>query len=465
MLLMIILSVLIVQVSSAQPCPPSVFFTTQAEIDNFPIQYPNCKEILGEVQITGDNITNLNGLNAITYIGGGLTIWYTSNLVDLSGLENLTEVDALVISENDALTEISSLSNLAQIHSWITIIGNPNLNSLEGLEQITSIPVWWVNISDNDNLINLDGLNNLNYVNQLYVGNNDNIIDLSGFENLDSVFWLDIGDNDNLQNLNGLSSLSKVSHHLSIYSNNVLNSLTGFEQLTHIDGGLRIEENDALESMEGLEGIETIGGVFEISHNYDLQSLNGLESLKQVGGSLRVVGCNELISLSGLDSLTMIGGWLNIDENNLLETLSGTDNIEAESIENLSITYNPQLSTCEVQSVCDYLANPGGDIQIYVNAPGCNNSVEVEEACTVGIPEQETVSRLSLYPNPSFSEVTISRVEGIIDEVSIYNKLGQRVIHEVKPHHTIDVSGLPQGLYIVEIEWDGYQVRKKLIVQ
>ncbi len=89
----------------------------------------------------------------------------------------------------------------------------------------------------------------------------------------------------------------------------------------------------------------------------------------------------------------------------------------------------------------------------------------MDEACTVCVSEQLSASQLSVYPNPTSTEITISGVEGIIDEISIYNKLGQRVIQEMKPSNTIDVSWLPQGLYIVEVVWDSHLVRKKLIVQ
>ena len=54
----------------AQPClPEGITFNTQAQIDNFQTNYPNCTEIEGGVQITGDDITNLDGLSVITSIG------------------------------------------------------------------------------------------------------------------------------------------------------------------------------------------------------------------------------------------------------------------------------------------------------------------------------------------------------------------------------------------------------------
>jgi hypothetical protein len=57
----------------SQPClPEGINFTTQEQIDNFQSNYPGCTDIMGTVLIEGNNITNLDGLNGITVIGGYL---------------------------------------------------------------------------------------------------------------------------------------------------------------------------------------------------------------------------------------------------------------------------------------------------------------------------------------------------------------------------------------------------------
>ena len=111
---------------------------------------------------------------------------------------------------------------------------------------------------------------------------------------------------------------------------------------------------------------------------------------------------------------------------------------------------------------------PAGNLSIHDNATGCNSPEEVQDSCIangVNIDEKNILNKIELFPNPASSEITISGVDGIIYEISIYNKLGQRVFHEMKPDNTIDVSWLPPGLYIVEVVWGGHRVREKLIVQ
>ena len=69
--------------------PEGITFTTQEEIDNFQVNYPNCTEIAGHVTINGEDITNLNGLDQVTSIGGSLRINYNSMLTSLEGLDQL----------------------------------------------------------------------------------------------------------------------------------------------------------------------------------------------------------------------------------------------------------------------------------------------------------------------------------------------------------------------------------------
>jgi len=99
-----------------------------------------------------------------------------------------------------------------------------------------------------------------------------------------------------------------------------------------------------------------------------------------IDGDVEING-DDIINLDNLNVLTSIGGYLKINFNDILTSLSGLDNIDTASIDELTIVYNNELSTCEIQSVCDYLVNPNAVIEIHDNAAGCNNQQEVAEAC------------------------------------------------------------------------------------
>ena len=80
-------------ISWAQSClPEGIVFSNQASINNFQSNYPGCIEIEGDVTISGINITNLNGLDILTSIGGSLKITHNDPLTSLIGLNNLTNI-------------------------------------------------------------------------------------------------------------------------------------------------------------------------------------------------------------------------------------------------------------------------------------------------------------------------------------------------------------------------------------
>ena len=77
----------------SQTClPAGITLTTQAQIDSFQINYPGCTEIEGDVEITGDDITSLNGLSVLTSIGGDLQIDSNAVLTSLTGLDNTASI-------------------------------------------------------------------------------------------------------------------------------------------------------------------------------------------------------------------------------------------------------------------------------------------------------------------------------------------------------------------------------------
>ena len=447
--LLFILAFIIQITAFSQSClPDGITFSTQAEIDNFQTNYPGCTEIEGDVEINGEDINNLNGLSVLTTIGGYLQIGdyhFSTNLdmTSLAGLENLTSIGGdLVIRRNNSLINLTELENITSIEGELRIVENFSLTGLTGLHNITSIAgnLW---IDCNFLMNNLSGLNNLTYIGE--------------------ELWIQLF---NLTNLNGLNNLTSIGGNLSIISCYDLLSLSGLENLISIGGGLRFSHVLRLPNFSGLDNLTSIGDFFSLYNNSCLTNLTGLENLTSIGGKFSITKNNSLTSLTALNNLTSIEGELFINNNNVLVNLAGLDNINAESISNLTIYDNPLLSTCEVQSVCDYLSSPNGDINIHDNATGCNSQEEVEYACGVWIPSINSESKFSIYPNPTENEIFISGKEGrIIKEINIYNQLGQKVISENRMTNTIDVSKLRQGIYVIELVSNNSRIREKLIIR
>ncbi len=343
----IILFLIIQVIASSQPClPEGITFTTQAQIDSFQINYPNCTEIEGDVYIFGE-IWNLHGLSVVTSIGGHLRISNNDTLLNLNGLESLTTIgDNLTIGFwdwgwNSSLNSIASLSSLDSVGGGISIAANLNLISLVGLEGITAV------------------------------------------------------------------------QYLTIHFNNSLVNLQGLENITHIQGDLGIADNASLTSLIELENIVSIDGMLYIESNHSISSLTGLH------------------------------------------------NIDAGSISDLFIGYNNALTTCEVQTICDYLVNPTGSTFISGNATGCSSQEEVEEACeSVSVNEIKVALNCKVSPNPFTTSTTLSYTlsEPSNVTISIFNPQGQLIekIEQEQPKGEQkaqwNAEGLPAGMYYFRIQ-------------
>lgn len=233
--------------------------------------------------------------------------------------------------------------------------------------------------------------------------------------------------------------------------------------------------NEDVDSLNGLSNITSISGDLIIFKTFELTTLDGFDSLNSVGGDLYIGGYDiwphygepnsHLEDITALMNLNQIGKDLIIKYNPKLSGLTGLDSIVFQPINNIEIGENEMLSVCSVKSLCDCLAG-NCDIDIYFNASGCNSAEEVEEACLVSVPDFDIERELIVYPNPAKDNIFIlNGSEAIIDEIVIYNNLGQEVFYTTEKPDKIDISKLAQGIFIVELKTDKLKIRKKLIIK
>jgi hypothetical protein len=363
------------------PCLPkgNYFFLSQSDINNFRTNYPDCKDLGGQVYIRGNDIVNLNGLNRVSSIKGDLNIDSCRLLGSLKGLDSLTTVGgSIYISSNNALSGLTGLDNLKTTGWGIRISHNPLLTGLSGLNKLTSTG-GGLDISDNKELTSLTGL-----------------------DIISSTSWIQILDNPKLTSIASLKNVTSVDGDLWIWNNYALESLDGLHNITSVGHGyLWIESNTLLKNLIGLKKLTTIKGSLDISYNPALKNLAGLENLTSIGFDLWLLNNDSIKNFKGLENLTSIGRDLWVFENPSLVTLKGLDNIDTASISSLFIVENASLSTCEVKSICDYLGIPDASIEISENAPGCNSKEEVEKACksvcSVNTSENKTICQGESY--------------------------------------------------------------------
>jgi len=427
--LLIALTCIVQFAAISQSCLPQDFkFTTQAQIDNFQTNYPNCTEIDGNLIIRGDNITNLDSLNVLTSIEGDL---------DIGGCFQF-------LSGNPSLTSLSGLANLKNVGGSLLICQNHILNSLDGLDNITQVE-GRLYIYHNSNLINISALGNLTDLGgSLMVESNQALLDLTGLEGLENIDGtLEVWFNNSLVDLTGLDNISSIGGNLEIEGNEILNSLEGLESLSYVAGNV------------------IIGCIYGWLHpNPSIKSLSGLDNLSTIGGSLWINLNVNLLNLIGLENLTNIGESITIENNPVLADLTGLENIEPGSINGLYISHNDLLSGCAVQSICDYLVSPNGTISIFDNAPGCNSQEEVKAACAFSVDEKPVHGNLSIYPNPFSTSTTIQYelAKPSTVQFTIYDYLGKKleVIEKKqtqgKQQITWNAEGLPAGVYFCVIK-------------
>ena len=360
-LLLIIFVVAITWCAKAQTCGVGgLTFASQADIDNFTTDYPGCTQILGDLLVTGDGITNLNGFSGVTSIDGSLQIFQTG-VSNMTGLGALTKIGQdLSVMMCPSLTSLSGLSSLTEITAQLTVGETP--------------------------LTNLSGMPLLTKLGSIFLNANQSIVNFTGLSGLTSIpGWIYLTYNPQLADMTGLGNLTSVGQITAIGS---LQSFAGLTSLKTITGSLEVLT--FLRSFNGLDSLETIGGTFELRTpgSFFLADMSGLNSLKSIGGDFVIANTDYLMSLNGLQKLTSVAGKISFDNNEGLQSLLGIENVDPESFINLEIGSSMQLNDCGVKSICNYLKEPSNPASIVDNQVGCSSRevVLASNGCLAAFP-------------------------------------------------------------------------------
>ena len=439
--LLILSFLVIIYGAKSQTClPEGKYFTNQIEIDNFQTYYPGCTKIEGQVTISGSEITNLSGLSVLFEIGGSLDITNNTQLESLFGLDNLEAVGSTFsIYENPMLKDITSLSKIDSVHDDLYIETNEKLESLEGLHNIKHVN-GFVDILVQHRLKELNGLRSLVTVSDyFYISKMDSIQDFSGMDKLRQTGGISVSYCPMFKDFKGLSSIEKP-------------------------GDIQALRMDNLESFAGLEGVDTINSL-RASNAEKLSNLQGFENLKFVNDFVKIEACDNIITLGGLESVSVIKQII-VRENPEIISLRGIDGVDPNQISRIEIHNNPKLSLCEVQSICEYISLPNIVTDVHDNAQKCNSVAEIDTACLYSSVSELTFSDLfSVYPNPSSYKLYIEKYNGAkVEEVILYNQYGQSVLWVKDNPDYIEVENLTSGVYLIEILFNNYKLRSKIII-
>lgn len=176
-------------------CPTqTIEFTTQAEVNAFPTDYPGCTFLADgiDVSIMGTNITDLSPLSQLTGVQGVLEVRDCPNLTSLDGLNNITIIgndalDGFILRDLPALTNVSALSALDSVTGEFTIRTCAQLNDLSGFAGLVYVN-GSVIIRDNASLTSLSGFDQLNYIGEtLELVENTSLTDISALSAVDTI--------------------------------------------------------------------------------------------------------------------------------------------------------------------------------------------------------------------------------------------------------------------------------------
>lgn len=275
-----------------------------------------------------------------TELINGLTI-SGDDIVDLMPLSILTRFDTLSVMDNPLLTSLNGLNNInniitsgnSDVSYILNIHNNSVLTDISALSGIVLLSTEYVIIiSNNPALLSLVGLEWILYASDaIQIANNDSLINLNGLNNLEGGEALVINGNDSLVNLQGLESLTS-NQDLTIMNNSNITNLVGLQNFSF--------------------------GSLSLLNNVSLQTFDGLNTT----GNFRVIIQNniQLNDISVLNDATL-DDFINIID-------------------------NPNLSTCNISSICNALAewnsiNQPNLITIENNAENCNSIAQVSNAC------------------------------------------------------------------------------------
>lgn len=160
-------------------------------------------------------LKNFKGLTNLKKIDSSLALSNNNSLKNFEGLENLSYIGGWlsvsksihsITPDHEGITSFKGLKNLKTIKKRLNVSLNAALKNLSGLENLNEVEK--ISISSNKSLTKITSLKKLSSVKNISIRGNSSLINIEGFENLVSVDNLSITINPALSNFCALSKVS-----------------------------------------------------------------------------------------------------------------------------------------------------------------------------------------------------------------------------------------------------------------
>ncbi|WP_337968082.1 T9SS type A sorting domain-containing protein [uncultured Flavobacterium sp.] len=349
-------------------------------------------------------------------------------------------------------------------------LSNSNISDATGIEDFTSLTyldlslnnLSTINVSQNTLLLKLDL--NYNKITNLDLSTNKELFNLSFAGN--QISTIDLSQNKKLHYLsadyNSLSVLDLTANNeleiISCGSNNLTtldtsnhaNLITLLCELNKISA-LNLSNNLKLDILQCYSNNLTS---LDLSHNTELTRLNAASNNIT---SLDLSQNKKLVLVYlVLNPLTTLNVQNGNNENFIVPPVTGKKMVDPMNY--TSFLQIKTLSCIQVDNV-EFSNSKWSGIK--------ETSATYSTTCkNLGI-EDSVFEKVVMFPNPTKGEVTISNVT--LEKATVYNTLGQLVrsftLDSANTSNTIDLSGLPRGVYYVYLINQDAASAKKVIVE
>ncbi|WP_406684013.1 T9SS type A sorting domain-containing protein [Seonamhaeicola sp. MEBiC1930] len=169
----------------------------------------------------------------------------------------------------------------------------------------------------------------------------------------------------------------------------------------------------------------------------------------------------EDLTFSGIGACNTFNGTLNLPYSDILQTDQfsySTDDCGIEihnDFESAYFNFIQLLAGYSISSVDDGLI-------LNINTPIFGNATFQNYYPLISITEFD-LNQIEIYPNPTKSNIYLKYSNNPIAKIEIFNSLGQNMKRITHNFETINISDLPNGLYIIKLYTEFGMVNKKFI--
>lgn len=454
----------LVNFSGRAQCPNTpVTLQSQADIDNFAVNYPNCTNLSAPLYIDEVDgvIDNLLGLSSVE--SAYLIKIQNTHIEHLNGLENLIFIQELWLNSNYSLIDFTGLDLISNI-DLLNVIDNTALESTNGLGSLSQISQ--LNFFDNTSLTDLTALSQITQLNGLRIAGN-NLTTLDGLNNLVSVNGEIFVSNEQVINLDVFAGLNNLTASLFLWNNPELIDVSVFQDVTQLQD-LVIVGCNQIQGFQGFENLTEVEGIFRLGFNPQMTDLTAFGNLTRVG-SLDIYENDNLVSLDGLEGLIEVTEAVYLMDNPNLTDIDALQSLNPQGLQQLVIARNTSLSACDNDFVCQVIFDPEISEEIQGNANGCNSVPQVAARCILEVPQAELLQALYLWPSPANQRLNVMAGGALIRSLDIHNVQGELIdtvsynADQSLSQAELNVSAYASGLYFISINTDQGLARSKFI--